>query len=105
MKIDASFPLIFPNNSLQINLTIVSLVLAFLLPSSPLKVFFISANLSLIAGQFILFLAGSIIAGSPLKIISATLYVPVFLVWKLLIDILCFTGLYREKKWVRTKRH
>lgn len=105
MKIDASLPLIFPNNSLQINLTIVSLGFAFLLPSSPLKVFFISANLGLITGQIILFLAGSIIAGSPLKILSATLHVPVFLAWKLLIDILCFTGLYRGKKWVRTKRH
>jgi 1,2-diacylglycerol 3-beta-glucosyltransferase len=105
MKIDASLPLIFPNNSLQINLTIVSLGFAFLLPSSPLKVFFISANLGLITGQILLFLAGSIIAGSPLKILSATLHVPVFLAWKLLIDILCFTGLYRGKKWVRTKRH
>lgn len=104
-KIDASFPLIFPNYSLQINLTLVTLALAFLLPSSAMKVFFVSAALVLLAGQFLLFLAGAFIAGSPWKIFCAALYAPVFLIWKSVIDILCLTGLYRGKKWVRTRRH
>lgn len=102
---DASLPLIFPNYSLQLNLTIISMVLAFLLPPFALKGFFIVAYLCLIVGQFLLFLAGAFIAGSPGKIFCAALYVPGFLVWKSFIDILCITGLYRGKKWIRTRRH
>ena len=105
MVFDASFPLIFPNYSLQINLTIFASVLALLLPSSALKIFFIIACLCILAGQLLLFIAGSFIAGSLWKIFCAALYVPVFLVWKSVIDILCLTGLYRGNKWVRTKRH
>jgi len=102
---DASFPLIFPNYSLQINLTIGALVLALLLPSSRLKSFCVPAFILLLTGQFLLFLAGTVIAGSPCKILRAALYVPIFLVWKSAIDILCLTGLYKGKKWVRTQRH
>ena len=103
--LDASLPLIFPNYSLQINLTIVALAVSFLLPSSALEVFFVAAFICLLVGQFILFLAGAIIAGSPWKVFRAALYVPVFLMWKSVIDVLCLTGVYRGKKWVRTKRH
>jgi len=102
---DASFPLIFPNYSLQINLTLGALVLSFLLSSSTLKASFVTAFLSLLAGQFLLFLAGAFIAGSPWKIIRAVLYAPVFLLWKLVIDFFCFFGIYRGNKWVRTRRH
>ena len=102
---DASLALIFPNYSLQVNLTICALFFAFLLSSSALKVFFVIAFLCLLAGQFLLFVLGAFIAGSCWKIFSAMLYVPIFLVWKSVIDLLCFTGLYRGKKWVRTRRH
>jgi len=104
-KIDASFPLIFPNYSLQINLTFLALALALLLPSSVMKVICISVALSLIVGQFLLFVTGAFIAGSPLKIFCAAIYAPLFLAWKSVIDILCLTGLYRGKEWVRTRRH
>ena len=103
--VDASSPLIFPNYSLQINLTLVAMVIAFLLPSSALKYFFATAFLTLLAGQFLLFLAGTFIAGSPWKIFYAALFAPIFLIWKSVIDICCITGLYRGKKWVRTSRH
>jgi len=102
---DASFPLIFPNYSLQINLTLGALFFAFLLPASAIKVFFLMSFLGLLAGQSLLFLAGAFIAGSPWKIFCAVLYVPLFLMWKSVIDILCFTGLYKGNKWVRTRRH
>ena len=104
-KIDASLPLLFPNYSLQVNLTGVALILALPLPSSVMRTIFVSTALGLIAGQFLLFVAGAFIAGSPAKIFRAALYAPVFLVWKSVIDILCFTGLYRGRKWVRTRRH
>lgn len=105
LVLDASFPLIFPNYSLQINLTLCALFFAFLLPSSSLKFFFLLSFLGLLAGQFLLFLAGAFIAGSLLKIFCAMLYVPLFLVWKSVIDILSFTGIYRGDRWVRTRRH
>lgn len=104
-KIDASFPLIFPNYSLQINLTLVTLVLAVLLPSSAVKIFSVYAVLGLLAGQFSLFLAGAFIVGSPVKIMYAILYAPIFLIWKSVLDMLCLTGIYRTKTWVRTRRH
>lgn len=103
---DASFPLIFPNYSLLVNLTLFSLLLSIFLPSYfSLKVFFVVSFSGLLLGQLLLFLTGAFIAGSPWRIFCATLYIPVFLVWKSVIDFLSFTGLYREKKWVRTKRH
>lgn len=103
--LDASFPLIFPNYSLQISLTLVGLALSFLLPSPASKFFFVDAFLGLLVGQFLLFLAGAFFAGSPWKIFCAVLYAPVFLVWKSVIDVLCFSGLYQGRKWVRTRRH
>lgn len=105
LLIDASLPLIFPNYSLQINLTLVSMAIAFMLPHSSWKVFLTAAPLALLAGQLLIFLAGAFVAGSPGKIFCAALHAPVFLVWKLVIDTLCFTGLYRGNKWVRTGRH
>ncbi|MDD2272143.1 MAG: glycosyltransferase family 2 protein [Desulfuromonadaceae bacterium] len=102
---DASLPLIFPNNSLQINLTFLALALVFVLPSSVFKIFFVAATLVLLAGQFLIFILGAFVAGSLWKTLCVALCVPVFLVWKLIIDILCFSGLYRGTKWVRTSRH
>ncbi len=103
--LDASLPLIFPNYSLQISLTLVALTLTFLLQSTTSKSFFAVTFLGFLAGQFLLFLTGAFIAGSPGKILCAVLYVPSFLVWKSVIDALCFSGLYRSRKWVRTRRH
>lgn len=103
LLVDASFPLIFPNYSLLVNLTLAGLLFSlFLLPFTS---FFLLSFAGLLAGQFLLFSAGAFIAGSPMKIFRAALFAPLFLVWKAGIDILCFTGLYQGKKWVRTQRH
>ena len=101
--VDASSPLIFPNYSLQINLTLVGLAISYcFLPST---VFFFVSFSTLLGALFLIFLVGSFIAGSPFKIFRAVLFAPFFLVWKGVIDVLCFTGLYQGKKWVRTRRH
>jgi len=102
---DATAPLLFPNYSLQINLTLGGIIFALLLPSSTLKLFFLVGFFLLLIGESLLFAAGAFIAGSPVKVIRAVLYVPIFLLWKSVIDILCATGLYKDKKWVRTRRH
>ena len=105
IKADATAPLLFPNYSLQINLTVGGFILALLLPGSPLKLFFLLGFLLLLMGLSLVFAAGAYIAGSPGKILRAILYVPMFLLWKSVIDILCATGLYKDKKWIRTRRH
>lgn len=103
--IDASLPLIFPNNSLHLSLTLASLVVALVMPASGFQGLAVAVALVLLAGQALLFLAGAILAGEPWKVIRAAFCAPVFLVWKSGIDLLCFTGLYQSKKWVRTRRH
>lgn len=102
---DASLPLIFPNYSLQINLAVGIVVLSLLLPGSVWTTFFIATSLGILIGQGLLFIAGAFVAGSPWKTMGAAIYVPLFLIWKSVIDILCFTGIYRGKNWVRTRRH
>lgn len=103
--IDASFPLIFPNYSLLTNLTLGALALTLLLPLNSMKPVLLGAVFALLFFQFVLFVTGAILAGSPLRTLKATLFAPFFLVWKAAIDLLCFTGLYGGKSWVRTKRH
>lgn len=100
---DASLPLIFPNYSMQINLNLCVLTVAVLCPSS-LKAFFVAASLVLLTCQFLIFIAGAVVAGSPWKTARAACHAPLFLVWKSVIDLLCFTGLYQGKKWIRTRR-
>lgn len=102
---DAAAPLLFPNYSLQINLTLMGIILTMLLSGSTFQLNILIGFFLLLVGQSCLFIAGAFIAGSPGKIFRAALYVPVFLVWKSVIDILCITGLYRGDKWVRTRRH
>jgi cellulose synthase/poly-beta-1,6-N-acetylglucosamine synthase-like glycosyltransferase len=103
--LDASLPLIFPNYSLQINLTLIILVACFLLPTTPLTTLLMATGVVLIAGQLLLFLMGVFISGSPWKVFKAALKVPWFLAWKMVIDLLCITGIYKGKDWVRTERH
>ena len=101
--VDASFPLVFPNYSLQVNMTMIGLFISLMIFSS--ASIFTYLFLTLLLCQFVLFLAGAFISGSPLRALRALLFAPVFLVWKGVIDFLSFTGLYRTDKWIRTRRH
>jgi len=103
--VDASFPLLFPNYSLLVNLTLSGFLISLLLPIPSVKLFLLISFAALMLGQFLLFVAGAIIAGSPLKTFKAAVFIPFFLIWKAVIDLLCITGIYRGNKWVRTKRH
>lgn len=103
--VDASLPLILPNYSLQFNLTVLTLIFSLFIPASGFKTFLIASVLGLVAGQVILFLAGTYLAGAYWEVLKALLRAPAFLVWKSIVDFLSFTGIYRGEKWVRTKRH
>jgi cellulose synthase/poly-beta-1,6-N-acetylglucosamine synthase-like glycosyltransferase len=103
--IDAALPLLFPNYSLLLNLTAIGLVISYILPEIFLAFYLKNTFFIIIVVQLLLFLIGSIIAGSPLKIGKALLFAPIFLVWKFTIDLLTFTNIYKTKKWIRTDRH
>lgn len=102
---DASLPLMLPNYSLQINLTLLSMAIGFLSTPHAVKFFSVSFSSALLAAQLLIFIMGAFSSGAPWKAFRAALHAPLFLVWKSVIDILCFTGLYRGRKWVRTRRH
>lgn len=103
--VDASLALVFPNYSLLVNLTLLLLGALLLLPDSSLRAFEVVVCLVCLTGQVWMFLAGAVIAGKPWKILSAALRAPLFLVWKLGIDLLSVTGLIRPRRWIRTQRH
>jgi hypothetical protein len=103
--LDASLPLIFPNYSLQMNLTILFLVLAFAFTRTHAGWGFVIAGLCLVMGQAALFAAGVYLSKSYGQVFKALLRAPFFLVWKAGIDVLSFTGIYRGDAWVRTARH
>ena len=103
--LDASLPLIFPNYSLQINLTFLYLILAYAFTASYFRQVLITVGIFLIIGQISLFMAGIYLSKSYKEIFKAILRAPFFLIWKAVIDLLSFTGSYRDKKWIRTQRH
>jgi cellulose synthase/poly-beta-1,6-N-acetylglucosamine synthase-like glycosyltransferase len=103
--IDSSLPLLLPNYSLMLNLSLISLLAAFLVVSPPYRNYMLWTQSIVLSGQFILLLLGIMLSGEIIKILKALLLVPFFLLWKLIIDIITFTGIYRGKKWIRTKRH
>lgn len=103
--LDASLPLIFPNYSLHFNLTIITLFVCLFLPDTWLKSFFMAVGVAIVSVQALLFFVGICLAGSVWKVLKSLVHVPIFLVWKMVIDILTFTGIYKDNKWVRTDRH
>ena len=102
-KIDASLPLIFPNPSLGINITLVAFALSFLFLSGTEKNAFILWFFSLLLIQFLIFVTGIIYSQNKLKTFLSLLFAPFFLIWKMTIDILSLLG-FGRKKWVRTFR-
>lgn len=104
-KMDASLPLIFPNYSLQLNLTVLFIILSKLFTKSMVKRVLVILGLFLVAGQMLLFLSGVYLTKNYKKVFKSVCYAPFFLAWKAIIDFLSFTGLYKSEKWIRTKRH
>lgn len=102
---DASLPLLLPNYSLLVNLTLISFFSVFFLWAPPYSNYFKYVVSAILSGQFILLFIGIILCGSSLQVMKAVCYAPFFLIWKMVIDIAAFTGLYRGQRWIRTKRH
>ena len=102
-KMDASLPLLLPNPSLGMNLTMVGLALSFLMSSAINKYHFALWFSSLVLLQILIFMIGIMYTREKLKNLFSLLAAPVFLVWKMGIDVMSALGMGR-KKWIRTKR-
>jgi len=105
LLIDGSLPLLLPNYSLLLNLSLITFiaVLVINLPAGKHAMLFTLS--AVLAGQFALLWLGIFLSGKAIKVLKALFFVPFFLIWKMAIDFISFTGIYRGRKWVRTQRH
>lgn len=102
-KVDASFILLFPNPSLGINLSLISLILSFLIFILYKTGAMLSIVTFIILLQLFLFVLGAFKTRNKTANILSILFSPIFLVWKMCIDVISIFG-HRGKKWVRGNR-
>jgi len=104
MKLDASLPLLFPNLSLGMNLTVFSFVLAFAALHEGLPRSILLALLgTLTFMQLMMFLSGILFTNNKLMKALSIFLAPLFLFWKLGIDLVSLAGFGRGE-WTRTER-
>jgi len=103
IKIDGSLPLLFPNPSLGMNLTLIGLM-------ASIVVLFASGNksfafwyISLFVLQLVIFVAGILYTKNKIMKLLSLFVAPIFLTWKLGIDMVSMLG-FGTKKWIRTER-
>jgi cellulose synthase/poly-beta-1,6-N-acetylglucosamine synthase-like glycosyltransferase len=103
IKIDGSLPLLFPNPSLGMNLTLIGLIIS-------IVVLFASGNnsfafwyISLFVLQLVIFVAGILYTKNKIMKLLSLFVAPIFLTWKLGIDAFSLLG-FGTKKWIRTER-
>ena len=101
--LDAALPLAFPNPSLGINLTMFGLIAAgvywFLGGGVGIAVWFTTLALTQVA----MFLIGVLYTRDKFASAASLVLAPLFLVWKLGIDVLSLIGMGRDE-WKRTQR-
>lgn len=102
-KIDASLPLIFPNPSLGMNITLMGLILSFLVPYSMNRNIYLLWFGCLILIQLFIFIFGIMYTRERWKSLLSLFAAPLFLMWKMGIDIFSALGM-GKKKWRRTER-
>ena len=103
IKIDAAFPLIFPNPSLGINISVILMMFSIFLPSIVNKYVYTGWFAVLIVLQILMFVYGIMYTEEKLKGFLSMFIAPLFLVWKMGIDVLSLFGIGRER-WVPTAR-
>ena len=102
-KMDGLLLLLLPNPSLGMNLTLVMVLCSAGLVALGLPKIFLIWFGALFLFQAAFFLAGILYSKEKAKSLQAVFLAPVFLIWKMVIDLLSVSGVGR-KKWVRTKR-
>lgn len=102
--VDASLPLLLPNPSLGVNITILLTLLSYLKIYLEKKGYWILwAFIILLVGQILIYVIGAFYTKQKFTNLLAFLLAPVFLIWKMLIDLLSLLGMGR-KDWIRTAR-
>jgi cellulose synthase/poly-beta-1,6-N-acetylglucosamine synthase-like glycosyltransferase len=105
VKISGAFPLILPNPSLAVNLTIIGLLTSIIIhiTNNTQYLFIIIIFCGVVFINLLLFIVGSLNTKQPRTSLFSILMAPVFLAWKILIDLFSALGL-GAKTWVRTER-
>jgi len=101
--VDAAFTLVVPTYAVQATLAVLCVAVAWLLSDSPTAApLFMWATLvtTLLAAYFIL---GVLCTDAPGKTLRGVALIPIFLPWRMTIEILGLLG-YGRKQWVRTAR-
>lgn len=101
--LDAAITLVAPNYSSQASVSILCVGMAWLFSTNPLWWFLLPWALILLGSLALYFLVGVCKTSSPLKALEGLLLVPLFLPWRLVIEILGMLG-YGRKGWVRDHR-
>lgn len=99
-KIDATFPLLFPNPSMAVNMNLLCMLSTIVCRYNRLTILL---GICLFT-QLVIFLIGICFVKKPWKKLLSIFLAPLFLVWKMTIDILSLFG-FGRKNWIRTKRH
>jgi len=102
-KIDAAMPLLLPNPSLGISMTIMMLIACLVVPLPAYRNVMIGWASLLIVLQIAFFLVGVLCVKNKKMKLLAILFAPIFLIWKSGLDLLSAAGLGR-KSWARTDR-
>lgn len=102
VKFDAALPLIFPNPSLAINITVIGLATSLVLPVVQQR-FLIAWFFTLGLIQTGIFVTGVFYTRNKVSKFMSIFIAPAFLLWKMGIDTLAALGTGR-RKWTRTER-
>jgi cellulose synthase/poly-beta-1,6-N-acetylglucosamine synthase-like glycosyltransferase len=103
LKISGSLPLVLPNPSMGVNLTVLGLMGSFLVGWIEGSAAFLPWYGLLLVGQGVLFVVGIAHTKRKLAGLGSAILAPVFLMWKMIIDIVSLLG-FGRRRWVRTKR-
>lgn len=103
LLVDAALPLVFPNPSLGISLTVLLLLIGLMTPFLAYQKLFTIWFMLLSFFQLGFFLTGVLYTKDKKKNLLAILFAPIFLIWKSALDLLAVAGIGR-KYWVRTER-
>jgi cellulose synthase/poly-beta-1,6-N-acetylglucosamine synthase-like glycosyltransferase len=100
--VDAALTFLLPNYAMLANLTIGSLVLIWVV-DFPWRAMLAIWFGALLLGQILYLLLGVLLAKPTGKVLSSLAFAPVFLVWKVIVDLVSIAHV-RQSTWVRTKR-
>jgi len=101
--VDAMVTLVAPNYSTQATVTICCLLAAWYLSADPVWHFLFVWSLILSGSFSLYFLLGVAHTAAPLRTLTGIVFIPVFLPWRLVIEVLGLFG-YGRAEWIPTSR-